>query len=125
YWMMDWTVALLADADHADDPLIGMKMIGESPTVWQPIIDFQDKHIKQNQLLQYMSFSNLQDELNLFGDAFFVHNRTLLRSYYRNPSAPGLHEEIRRLEMAMAEMPSTEGIKNRELQILMNVTFLR
>lgn len=126
YWLMDWTVALLADADHKDDPMVGLKLLGENPQVWKSILEFQETHFKKNQLIQYISFANLQDDLNVFGDpSLFVHYRKLLRDYFHNPANAELQVEIEKLEAAVKELPSTEGIKNRELKILVDVTFLR
>lgn len=125
YWMMDWTVALLNDKDYAGQPLVGLRLLNEDTDFWKKLVHFQNKHLKGEQLIQQITFSNLQDELNFLGKAFFTHFRKLLRDYYGNPKSEELNTEIKKLAQAKAEMPDTNKIKSKELKILMDVTFLR
>jgi hypothetical protein len=119
YWLFDWTTALLAEKG-VNDPLTGLKLLGESAGAWEKILRFQNLHFKQKRLIAPLSSANLMDELP------FLHpimERNLLRRLRRDPVA--LHAEIEALSAAEREKPSLEQIRNPELKAMLEVTWLR
>lgn len=122
YWLMDWSVALYTQERFAGDPTAALQLLGEDREVWDAILDFQTKHFKDNQLIAMLSGATLLDELPLMLSRP-VHERTLLK---RLAVAPALRrEEEQRLEAALKEAPPTEGIRNDELRMMVEVTFER
>lgn len=122
YWLMDWTVALLADSSFLGNPLAGIELLGEDPAVWRRIIDFQTKHIKQGQLIRSISSTTLLDEVpSLWHEK--VHARSLLRGMADSRTA--LSEDLERFERVFEEMPPLDGVRNEELRLLLSVTWDR
>ncbi len=121
YWLIDWTVALLANAEHRGDPMAGLTLLGESKDVWKPILAFQTEFVKRQGALEEMSSSNLLDEIPMVG--FITHERTLLRDLRKNPEL--LEKRVKVLANAIKSQPPITGIKNEELKDMMDVTFLR
>lgn len=120
YWLFDWTIALNTDLNHDFDPLSGLKLLGENSTSWKKILDFQTKHIKLNQTIAILSFSNLQDEVT---KNHRIHERHTIKEVAR--SSLIREEEILKLEKAVAELPDISGVKNKELKLMLEVTELR
>jgi len=121
YWLMDWTVALLANSDYRAKPMIGIELLGENVTVWKKIIDFQHDFIQRTGLLGPLSSATLLDEMPLIGHS--VHERVLLRDLKKNPMESA--REVHYLEEAIAAMPPLDRVKNEELRALLQVTFDR
>lgn len=120
YWLMDWTTALLNNKDYKDNAMIALDLLGEERSVWSRIFRFQEKHFRNNQVIQMVTTSNFQDEMPFLGK---IHERHLLRELDKNKSLNRV--EMGKLANALNEMPSTDGIKNEELRTLMEVTHLR
>jgi hypothetical protein len=120
YWLMDWTTALLADAENRGDPLVGLKLLGEDPVAWQRILDFQTRWFKDRQLIQELSSSNLMDEIPFLGR---IHERKLLRELEADPALA--RQEMDTLAGALMERPSLDAVVNPELKALLEVTWLR
>ena len=68
YWLMDWTVALLANEEYKGRPTIGLELLGEDLTVWNRIIEFQNRYIKQGKLYAAISSTTPLDELAAMWD---------------------------------------------------------
>ena len=122
YWLMDWTVALLADASLEGNPMAALELLGEDPAVWRPIIEFQTKHIKQGQLIQSISSTTILDEVPSFWHEQ-VHTRSLLSGLSDNRAQ--LAEDLARFETVFEEMPPLDGVRNEELRLLLGVTWDR
>jgi len=122
YWLMDWTVALLANEEYRGRPTIGLELLGEDLAVWDKIIRFQNQYIKQEQLIASISSTTPLDEVaSHWGHG--IHERNLLRELGNSPERLG--SEIRKLESAIDHLPSLEGVRNQELRILLQVTWNR
>jgi len=122
YWLIDWTVALLADAGLERNPMAGLELLGEDPAVWRPIIEFQTKHIKHGQLIQSISSTTILDEVPSFWHEQ-VHTRSLLSGLSDNRAQ--LAEDLARFETVFEEMPPVDGVRNEELRLLLGVTWDR
>ncbi len=120
YWLFDWNMALQASREYLGDETIGLKLLGEDPTVWKKILDFQTHYFKYKQLIAVLSTSNLFDELPF---AQPVHRRILLRSLFHRESH--LEYEIALLKEALHNEPSFQGVKSVELRRMLQVTSLR
>jgi hypothetical protein len=120
YWLFDWTLTLNTDLDQKFDSQSGLKLLGEDRDTWEKILRFQTTHIKVNELIGTLSFPNLQDEL---APGSRVHERNTLKELSASPLKR--EDEIRRLEAAIAQIPSVEGVRNEELRSLLEVTHLR
>ncbi|PIS10180.1 MAG: hypothetical protein COT73_10710 [Bdellovibrio sp. CG10_big_fil_rev_8_21_14_0_10_47_8] len=121
YWLFDWTIALWTDSHDPIDPMLGLKLLGESPAVWSKWISWQTKYIKDLQVIQMITPANLMDELDWFFKP--THQRLLLKHWVDRPQK--LQQEIQTLEQAVAERPPLEGLKDPELAAMMAVTSLR
>ncbi|MEX2300663.1 MAG: hypothetical protein WD733_06985 [Bryobacterales bacterium] len=122
YWLMDWTVALLANAEYEARPTIGLELLGEDSAVWDRIIRFQNQYIKQEQLIASISSTTPLDEVaSYWGHG--IHERSLLRDLGGNPERLG--REVQMLEEAIGELPSLTGVRNEELRVLLQVTWNR
>ncbi len=122
YWLMDWTLALLNNRENAGNPLAGLMLLGEDRTVWESILSFQTKHMKDDQLIAILSSSTLLDELfTPFKNP--VHARNTLWQLKSQPAR--LQDEIKRLQSAVSELPNLEGVKNQELKNLLEITHSR
>jgi hypothetical protein len=119
YWLKDWSYALFFDSD-CKSPLCGLGLIGEDLLQWQKMMEYQFQFFKQRQVIQYLSSSNLMDEL--FPVFEKVHERVLLRDYFRKPEL--LRKSIQDLESALSAWPKIK-VKNQELSALQEVTHLR
>lgn len=120
YWLFDWTVALLNNLEYKFDPLIGAKLLGEDPKVFQKHIDFQNKHFTQNELTSVITFQNMGDEL--FPE-YKIHKRILIKDLMEEKSQ--VENQIYRLANAINEKPSVEKIKNPEIKTMLTITYLR
>lgn len=121
YWIFDWTVCLLNDANFNQDPLAGLKLLGENTNQWRAILDWQTEFVKNKQIIQPISASNLMDEL--YPLIHKVHERNLFRELLKRPDL--LAAELRVLEEAINKRPSLDDIKIEELKLLLEVTFMR
>jgi len=119
YWLFDWTIALLAEKGM-NDPLRGLKLLGEDEKTWKDILHFQNIHFKQRRLIAMLSSANLMDELPFFHP---IMERNLLRNLRGNRIA--LNAEVKSLNAALSELPSLEKIRNLELKKMLQVTWLR
>lgn len=117
YWLIDWSVALLANKRHNFDPYAAVRLIGEDVGCWKREFDFQNKHFKKNQLISILSFPNVQDEITT---SHRIHERNTVKELSKNREL--LEDEIRRLDAALAEMPSPACIKSDELRTMVEVT---
>lgn len=120
YWLMDYQVALLADPDSRKNPFLALKLIGEDVGVWQKILDWQNLHFKQRQLIQALFFSNLIDETPF---AKPVHEHIIVRDFKKNRMQ--IKAEIEGLEEAIKNQPPFADVKNKELRNMLQVTALR
>lgn len=120
YWLLDWTVALNANQEYLGDPYVGLRLLGEDLAAWKPILDFQTKYFKDQQLIQYLSTSNLLDEID---SKLMIHKRTLLRDLHAEPQE--LHQEIEHLSDAIRDEPNLNSIKNPELRAMLSITWRR
>jgi hypothetical protein len=121
YWLFDWTVALMTNQEHVEDPLIGLKLLGEDPQIWQTILTYQSQYLKNPGLLSLLSSSTLLDEL-----PFFHHSpleRTVLAALKDRPEQ--IVHEIALLQEAKHHFPSLEAIQNFELKAMLELTRLR
>jgi uncharacterized protein YneF (UPF0154 family) len=121
YWLFDWNLALLNDSDLKQDPLAGLKLLGEDPKVWNSILNWQTEYIKKQQLIQVLSSANLMDDL--YPLAHKTHDRYLLREIKKNP--PLIKKQIALLTLALKAKPDFEKVKNLELRLMLEVTALR
>lgn len=121
YWIFDWTLALLNDSNFNQDPLAGLKLLGENTKQWKAILDWQTEFIKNKQMIQPISASNLMDEL--YPLIHKVHERNLFRELLKRPDL--LAAELKLLEEALQKRPSLSEIKIEELKILLEVTYMR
>ncbi len=120
YWMIDWTVALLNNLEYEFDPLIALKLLGEDANIWQKHLDFQYQYLTEEQLISIVSFSNGGDE---FAPSHAIHKRNILRHLAKSEEKTKF--EIAQLEKAIPHIPSTDGIQNEELKLLLDITYLR
>lgn len=120
YWLFDWQLTLNNDLDNNFAPESGLKLLGENMSVWSPIIDYQNKHFKLGQVISIISACNIQDEI---APGHKIHERNTMKNLEN--SSPLREGEILKLETALAEAPSIDGVKSNELQMLLEVTQLR
>ncbi len=122
YWLFDWTVTLLSSQEYAHDPLIGIKLLGESEEVWQREVDFQHRFFKKNGMISMLDSANLMDELpRPFQEK--VHSRHTIPELSRDRRI--LEAEISQLEVAAEVIPDVSAIRFPELRELLRVTHLR
>jgi hypothetical protein len=122
YWLFDWTVALLVNREHAGDPMIGLRLLGECAPTWERILDYQHRHVKRKGILPMIAATAPTDELpKPFKHK--THSRMTLREVHKDRAA--LNEELSRLETAIAEMPPLDRVANPELRALLEITWLR
>lgn len=120
YWLFDWNLALLANSEHEFSPYAGLDLLGEDRSVWEPILAFQTKYIKDGGLISIMSAPNFQDELT---KGHRIHERNIVKELVQSPEKR--EEEILKLEEALKSIPKIYGIKNQELRLMMEVTLIR
>ncbi|MDX6771170.1 MAG: hypothetical protein SF051_16695 [Elusimicrobiota bacterium] len=123
YWLFDWTVALLADADERGGALAGLLALGEDPAEWRRHLAYQSRFFVGEGLLGALTASNLMDELPLLRPEHRVLKRTLLRELARDPAA--LAAETAALERAAAALPPVEGVRDADLRAMLSVTYAR
>ena len=121
YWLFDWTVALLSNRDYHNNPLIGLHLLGEDLGVWDQILKYQTRFIKNRGLLAIISASTLLDENPFF--PHFVHDRVTLAKLKDQPQL--IREQTQLLEAAFTNFPDTRSVKNHELRIMLEVTKLK
>ena len=122
YWLFDWTVALLANADHRGRPMVGLELLGEDLDVWRPILEFQREWLKERQLISAVSSSNFLDETSwIWGGR--IHERVLLSELAC--SRYQLDHDVQLLQQAIASMPPLDGVRNHELRGMLQVTWNR
>jgi hypothetical protein len=119
-WLLDWNLALITDADYHFDPLIGVKLLGEDPKLWQEHMDFQHEWFKEKGVIAQLSSANLQDELST---THRIHERNTMKELVRVDGR--VEVEMTPLEESLEKWPGTSGIKNKELRSLLEVTKLR
>lgn len=120
YWLFDWNTALQANKEYLGQENIALKILGEDLAIWQKIIDFQSQYIKGADLLGVLSFESPLDQIPYIEQP---HSRTTINNLFKNESV--LRDEISRLEKAEAALPDLTLVKNEELKLLLEVTFLR
>lgn len=120
YWLIDWTYCLLNNQDFVDDPMIGLRLLGEDVEVWDRIFAYQDHFFKERQVIQMISASNFQDEIPFLSR---IHERNLMKELDKDKELNSRELEI--LSEAVEKIPSVNGIKNKELKTLMSITFDR
>ena len=121
YWLLDWTVALLANTEYRSDPYIGLRLLGENIETWQKIVDFQHQYFKEHGLLEELSSENLMDEIPFFQNHVLA--RTNLAQLRKQPTL--LAARIAVLDQATLALPDVSSVKNAELRDLIGVTNLR
>lgn len=121
YWIFDWTLCLLNDSNFNQDPMAGLKLLGENVQQWRDVIEWQSEYIKKKQIIQQISAANLMDELHPL--IHKVHERHLFRELLKRPDL--LAAEVQVLEEALNDRPNLQGIKIEELRLLLEVTFMR
>ena len=120
YWLMDWTVALSNNLDYNFDPMIGLKLLGETHPFWKKWMDFQQKYFTNKGLISIVTFSNGGDEL---APAHKILQRNLMAELARDSKLTRM--EISQLKEAIIAMPAVpEGIHD-ELGTLAKITNLR
>jgi hypothetical protein len=120
YWLFDWSTALQAWPEAADDPWLALRMLGEDVSVWKRIASYQNEFFKRRQIIRLISSSNLMDELPGFHP---IHERTLIRELHRDRVK--LESEIGLLEEAVLASPELREVHHPELRRLLEVTELR
>jgi len=120
YWLFDYQAALLVDPQSRANPYYALQLLGEDLTVWKKIIDWQENFLKKQQVLQTMIFSNIMDELPF---ASPVHEQVVLTKIDSNKEAAG--KQLTLLKEAISHKPDVSGVKNLELQSLLEVLILR
>lgn len=120
YWLFDWNLALLANSEFKFSPYAALDLLGEKRSTWEPIIEFQTKHIKDGGLISIMSAPNFQDELT---KGHRIHERNIIKELVNDSEK--LETEIDKLLIALKDIPTTDTILNEELRLMTEVTFLR
>jgi|GEM_PF-998581 len=123
YWLMDWTVALLANAENRGKPQIGLELLGENLDVWKSIVEFQYNYFKKQGLISVLSSTTPLDEMPKFGHS--VHERVLLKTLADPSQRPILMGQIQLLEEAVRALPPVEQVRNPELRLLLQSTWAR
>ena len=121
YWLFDWTSALLNNRDYNFDPLIGLKLLGEDVDSWSKIVEFQNEYFKKKGMLSIVTFNNFGDEM--LPGTHTILKRNSLKALNKNPQL--IQQEISQLEDAIAHIPQNLTIKNEELRLMVEATFLR
>lgn len=121
YWLIDWTYALMNNRDYDFDPLTGLKLLGEDEDSWSRILKFQNEYFKDKKLISIITFQNFGDEI--IPNTHHILERNMLKTLNKN--RPLLKQEIDRLKDAIAHIPEKLVIRNKELRLMMEVTFLR
>ena len=120
YWLLDWTAALLTFEDYRGDPLAALKLLGEDPRVWAPILDYQTRYLKDARLYETITAANLMDELPWVGHP--IHERTILAKLARKSHRAELARQRAGLAAAVAALPEVTGVHSEELRTLLEVT---
>jgi hypothetical protein len=120
YWLMDWTVALLANGEYRARPLIGLELLGEDLRVWTKILDFQTKYFKDADLLALLSSSTLLDELPFVQP---IYQRVILRNLKDDPALILSQTDL--LLRALSDLPDLSGVRNPELKSILQTTWDR
>lgn len=120
YWLFDWNLTLITDLDYNFDPMIGLKLIGEDPKVWEKIIEYQKVWYKEKQLIPLLSSANLQDELS---ETHRIHDRFTMKQLSNNPEQ--VKKEVALLKESFKAFPDYNGVKNEEIKTLLIVNQMR
>lgn len=120
YWLFDWSVALYNNLDYKFDPLIGLKLLGESTDIMKAHLEFQKKYFTDEQLVSVITFQNFGDELF---PSHAIHERILIKDLVENKNE--IERQIYKLARALEQVPTTEGIKNEEIKIMLDITYHR
>lgn len=123
YWLIDWTVALLVNAENRGKPQIGLELLGEDLDVWKHIVEFQNNYFKKQGLISILSSSTPLDEMPKFGHS--VHERVLLKTLADPSQRSILIDQIQLLEKAVRALPPVHRVKNPELRLLLQTTWER
>lgn len=121
YWLLDWTVALLANAENRANPYVGLSLLGEDLAVWKNIIQFQTVFFKQKGLIEEITSENFMDEIPVFAN--HVLDRHPLSELKRDSAR--LQSRLGVLAEALAKLPATDSIHNPELRRILEITSLR
>lgn len=119
-WLMDWNVALMADADYKFDPYTALRLLGEPLDVWKAHVEFQKLWFKEKGLIAPLSAANLQDELS---ETERIHDRNTMKQLSNNPEE--LRRELALLQEGLKHWPAWEKVKNFELRELLHDTWRR
>jgi hypothetical protein len=122
YWLMDWTFALMNDAEIGSDPWAGATLLGEDRAVWEKIGEFQTRFMKGRRMLSILSAPNLVEELPPPFYSSVLERHTPLQLKH-DPEA--LSGEISVLSDALAELPDLSGVRNPELRAMLEITHAR
>lgn len=123
YWLFDWTTALLCNEEHASDPYIGLKLLGEKVDVWKKEAEFQRKFFKEQGCLAYVTSAHPTDEVPTKHRSGVL-TRNTLSDLRDDPEL--LIDEIQLLEQAVAAAPTTApSVVTPELSQLVDVTHIR
>jgi hypothetical protein len=122
YWLMDWTTALLVNGEYRDQPWIGLKLLGENVGAWKKIIDFQTHYIKDQGLISMLSSAIILDELP-WPFQHKLHERFTFGELSKDPVETRREAEL--LAQAMKDRPDLDSVRNPELKLLLQVTWLR
>jgi len=120
YWLMDWNQALQTRSECLGDAFCGLRLLGESQSVWKPILDWQHEFLKVRQGVALLTAENLMDELPFLAP---IHDRILWRDLYDNP--PLLSRQVDLLQEAWNKRPDLSQVHNSELKTMLQVTELR
>ena len=121
YWLFDWNLTLLVDADLNQDPLAGLRLLGEDTEKWQKVLSWQTEFLKNQQLIQAVTATNLLDEFAPLSKK--IHERFLFRELASNKEE--LNQEIEKIKEALKQQPDLTFIKNEEIRTLLEVLSLR
>jgi hypothetical protein len=116
YWLFDWNLALMNDSQSQFDPLYGLKLLGESPSEWQKMIDYQSYWYKKMGIISLISAANLQDE---FSKTHRIHDRNTMKEVFNDPLIR--KNEIKILEDSLLAFPDI-NIKDPELKEMIQIT---
>jgi len=123
YWLYDWTVALLCNEEHAADPFIGLKLLGEKVDLWKKEAEFQRNFFKERGCLSLITSAHPTDEVPI-KHRNGVLTRNTISDLHDDPET--LSAEIQLLEEAMVAAPAVSpNIITQELSQLLEVTHIR
>lgn len=120
YWLFDWALMLWTDMDNPLSPELPLTILGEESSVVRPLIQFQTKWVKHQQLIQLLSSENLMDQIPFVEP---IHRRVLMRNLLSDQET--LIQQISKLDSFLREFPSYSGLKNMEFKLYYELLHLR